>query len=227
LPAIQNINVWIAFGGGLLSFLSPCVLPLVPAYLVSLGAITTPKQDNRKEKSRLFAPSLAFVGGFSAVFILMGLSLGVLGTFLVQNRLIFTRLGGIVILLFGLSQLGIFKLSFFQRSWAPPLNPSNKKGVVKLFLMGLIFSIGWSPCVGPILAGILFLAMGAGNYQQAVLYLIAYSAGLALPFLLITFFVDRLLNKLNSLHQNFWLWLGRLNGVLLIILGLLLIGGRF
>ncbi len=227
MPAMQNVNVWIAFGGGLLSFLSPCVLPLVPAYLVSLGAVTAPGEDNRKGKFRLFAPSLAFVGGFSAIFILMGLSLGMLGTFLVQNQLIFTRLGGLVILLFGLSQLGIFKLSFFQRSWALPLSPSRTKGVVKLFLMGIIFSIGWSPCVGPILAGILFLAMGASNYQQAVLYLIAYSAGLALPFLLITFFVDRLLIRLRSLRQDFWLWLGRLNGALLIILGVLLISGRF
>ncbi len=226
MPGIHDVNALIAFGGGLVSFFSPCVLPLIPAYLGSLGAVTYPGQRNQAGRLKPVWLSLAFVAGFSAVFILMGLSLGMVGTFLVQHRLIFSRLGGVAILLFGLSQLGVIKLSFFQRSWAPGLNLSASKGAAKLFLMGVIFSLGWSPCVGPILAGILFLAIGAGNYQQAVFYLIAYSAGLALPFLLISIFVDSLLVKLHSVY-GYWPWLGRLNGALLIVLGAILIGGRF
>ncbi len=224
MTGIHDLSALIAFGGGLVSFFSPCVLPLIPAYLGSLGTLTCLDQKNRAERFKSVWLSLAFIAGFSAVFILLGLSIGIVGKFLIRHRLLFSRLGGIIIFLFGLSQLGIIRFSLFQRSWAPGLNLSAFRGAAKLFLMGIIFSLGWSPCVGPILAGILFLAIGAGNYQQAAIYMIAYSAGLALPFLLISIFYNSLLSRFRSAY-GFWPWLGRLNGILLLVLGVTLISG--
>ena len=226
MPGIHDLNLFIAFGGGLLSFFSPCVLPLVPAFLGSLGTAASPEPETPGIRFKFIWLTLFFIAGFSTVFILMGLSLGIIGTILIRYRLVFSRLGGAVIIIFGLSQLGLIKFSFLQRSWSPGVGFSSFKGVARLFLMGFIFSLGWSPCVGPILAGILFLAAGAGNYQQAVLYLIAYSAGLAIPFLLISIFIDQLLIKLRSLYST-GPWLGRINGALLIAVGAVLISGKF
>lgn len=229
MPGIHDLNLFIAFGGGLLSFFSPCVLPLVPAFLSSLGTAASPEPETPGTRFKLVWLTLFFIAGFSTVFILMGLSLGVMGTFLIRYRLAFSRLGGAVIVIFGLSQLGLINFSFLQRSWAPGVSFTSSRGAARLFLMGLIFSLGWSPCVGPILAGILFLAAGAGSYQRAVFYLIAYSGGLALPFLLISIFVDRLLVKLRSIYSA-GPWPGRIsriNGALLIAVGAVLISGKF
>jgi len=226
-----ELNIAIAFTGGLVSFFSPCILPLVPAFFASLvGQIHSlehkQNQSSFLPRRKLLALTLAFILGFSLVFILMGLSLGFVGSFFLLHRILLTRFGGAIVMALGLQQLGLFKLPFLQRSLTFKPKVEATKNFAGLFLLGIIFSLGWSPCVGPILAGILLMGMGAGDPYTAALYLFAYSMGMALPFLVISFFLDSFLERRRELMGYLPLF-SRISAVLLIFLGIILISGLF
>ncbi|PIP61660.1 cytochrome C biogenesis protein [Candidatus Roizmanbacteria bacterium CG22_combo_CG10-13_8_21_14_all_38_20] len=220
-----------SFFAGLLTFLAPCTLPLVPAYL---GFISGVDQDALKNpetakaaRRKIFLNGLAFIVGFSLVFITFGILAGFAGTALAPYRIWLARIGGVLVILFGLFMLGFFKLPFFQSdkripipSWLTLGKPSSS-----LFIGGT-FALGWTPCVGPILGSILLLAGTSGTALTGGVMLTVFSVGLAIPFLLIalafskaTAYIDRISKYLKAISI--------IGGVFLILLGLLLTTDNF
>jgi cytochrome c-type biogenesis protein len=181
----SNIGIWLAFIAGVASFLSPCVFSLVPAYISYLGGRSAASAQGREGENRwlTLAHALAFVLGFSTIFILLGLGISLLGGALVGIMPYLTRIGGLVVIIFGLHMIGIFRIRWLEYDLRPQSTPDRSLGFVSSFLMGIFFSAGWSPCVGPILGAILTLSFTGGSILQGVTLLAAYSIGLAIPFL--------------------------------------------
>lgn len=185
----HDISLLAAFVAGVLSLSSPCVLPLVPIYLAHLaGASTGP--GGSTSRVRVFSHAIAYVLGFSAVFVLLGIALGAAGamlgtaSFVAGNRFWLVRLGGTVLVLLGLQQLGIVRWPFLSREHRLTAGQLPAGRVTSSFVVGMTFGAGWSPCVGPVLGAILTMASSQGSPQRAALLLTVYSAGLGVPFLL-------------------------------------------
>ncbi|MBM3152901.1 MAG: cytochrome c biogenesis protein CcdA [Chloroflexi bacterium] len=179
----NDLTYGLAFLAGLASFLSPCVLSLVPAYLGYLGGRAAGGETAGGNRWVTFSHGAAFVLGFSVVFILFGISISALGSLLYDIRLWLARLGGLVVVIFGLHMIGVFRIPFLEYDIRVHQAPDRKLGYLSSFLMGIIFSAGWSPCVGPALTLITTIALTGGSIPYGILLLAAYSAGLALPFL--------------------------------------------
>jgi len=178
----KNVSFILAFTSGLLSFLSPCVLPLFPAYISYLTGSTIAELNSGKARLSALYKAIGFVIGFSIVFIIMGISASFLGKFLNENIDIFRRIGGILIIVFGIHMTGIFKIKllYFEKSAISFVG--NKRNIGSVF-MGMAFALGWTPCIGPILASILIYAGSMETIAQGVLLLSVYSLGLAIPFI--------------------------------------------
>jgi cytochrome c-type biogenesis protein len=213
----------VAFAAGLLSFLSPCVLPLVPSYVGFLTGMTLPEVTGRRRVALIHA--LLFVGGFSLVFILLGASATALGRALNYYQVWLQRIGGALIILFGLVCLGVFNLSPLsqERRFHLERKPVGYLGSV---LVGMAFAAGWTPCIGPVLGAILGLAATSADVSRGMLLLAVYSAGLALPFLLAAVAVDSFLDWFQR-FRRFLPWVMRISGAMLIVVGMLLITGEF
>lgn len=181
---LGNISVGLAVLAGMASFLSPCVLSLVPAYVGYLGGISTGSELTANRRVLTVAHGLAFVLGFSTVFILLGLGASALGSVLFDARGWLTRIGGVVVIIFGLHLIGVFRIRFLEYDVRVQNMPDRRWGFASSAMMGVFFSAGWSPCVGPVLGAILTLALNGGSLSQGALMLSAYSLGLAIPFLL-------------------------------------------
>ena len=225
-----DLNILVAFSAGLLSFFSPCVLPLLPAYLGALGALVFGAVRKEggigPERNRIMTLAMAFIGGFSVIFIAMGLAAGLIGMILLEQRELIYRLGGIVVIGLALVQLGILRFSFMQRSWRFAGFAPAGGGFFSAFVMGIVFSAGWSPCVGPVLGSILLLALAAPTVAQAAYYLLAYTLGMAAPFFLAALFLEKFMLKRGKLQPYLPLF-ACLSGVLLLLLGILLVSGYF
>ncbi|MEZ4505455.1 MAG: cytochrome c biogenesis CcdA family protein [Thermomicrobiales bacterium] len=184
----SNVSILAAFVAGVLSITSPCVLPLIPLYLGHIAgvSVTGPSID----RQLVFRNAIAFVAGFSVVFIAMGVALGAAGSLVstaevvARNRYWLVRIGGALLLLLGLQQLGLIELPFLGRDRRIQHFTESTGSVTSSFVIGATFGAGWSPCVGPILGAILTMAAGQGDTVRAAWLLVAYSAGLAVPFLL-------------------------------------------
>ncbi|HEV2084644.1 MAG TPA: cytochrome c biogenesis protein CcdA [Gemmatimonadales bacterium] len=213
----------VAFAAGLLSFLSPCVLPLVPSYIGFLTGMTLPEVTGRRQVALTHA--LLFVGGFSLVFILLGASATALGRALNYYQVWLQRLGGALIVLFGLLCLGVFnpRLLSQERRLHLERKPVGYLGSV---LVGMAFAAGWTPCIGPVLGAILGLAATSTDVSRGMLLLAVYSAGLALPFLIAAVAVDSFLDWFQRFRQ-FLPWVMRISGVMLVFVGILLLTGEF
>ena len=185
----QELSLLIVFAAGLLSFLSPCVLPLIPGYIAFVSGLSvndmTERESTDKKLTSAMLSSVLFVTGFSAVFVLLGASATWLGGLLVQRLPLLVNIAGVLIIIFGLQQIGFFKFGFMQATKQIDL-PAEKLGPLKAPLLGAAFGFGWTPCVGPILAAILTYAATMDTVGKGVILLIVYSAGLAIPFLLTT-----------------------------------------
>lgn len=213
----------VAFLGGLLSFLSPCVLPLVPSYLGFLTGMTLEEMEDRRHWAVWHA--LLFVAGFTLVFIGLGAGATALGATLKFHKLTLARVGGVVIILFGIYATGLVHFGFMERERKVHLD-RKPMGFLGSMLVGMAFAFGWTPCLGPILAGILALAGVGGDLSRGMFLLGAYSLGLAIPFLVAAFAVDRFREWFQRFRR--WLpWVQRASGILLIIVGLLLVTGEF
>lgn len=220
-----------AFIAGLLTFLAPCTLPLVPAYLgfisgVDQDALTDPTTA-RAARRKIFLNGVAFILGFTIVFIVFGTLAGLVGQELVPYRIWLARIGGVLVILFGLFMLGVFKLPFFQSekripipSWLTLGKPSSS-----LFIGGT-FALGWTPCVGPILGSILLLAGTSGTALEGALLLSVFSLGLAVPFLLIALGYSNATKYIDA-TSRYLKGVSIVGGLFLIILGLLLATGNF
>ncbi len=208
----------IAFFAGILSFLSPCVLPLVPSYLAYVGGGSASRLTTIRN-------SLLFVLGFSIIFILLGASASFLGSLVLGYRGLLIQLGGVLVVVFGLMLLGLFKLPFLYRTVKAEYK-GNSSTAVGATLMGMSFAIGWTPCVGPVLGAILTLASASGNVNQGSMLLGIYAAGLAIPFLLASFGLGAF-NRFSTRFRRFLPWVERVSGGILVLAGMLMLSGYY
>jgi cytochrome c-type biogenesis protein len=217
-----EVSLIAALTAGLLSFFSPCILPLIPTYLsYLLGDYANSK---KKEKNlSLIIRATSFILGFTVIFVLLGLSATFLGKFLIQNQNLLTTIGGVIIIIFGLHLTGIFEINYFYREKKFEL-PNYLKGNLKAFVMGIVLAFGWTPCIGPILSSILIAASSRANLAEGGILLFFYAIGLAVPFFLTAVFMDYLLPKFKALNKYLPL-VNKVTGVLLIIFGLMMLTG--
>jgi cytochrome c-type biogenesis protein len=216
----------LAFVAGLASFLSPCVLSLVPAYISYLGGRAAGGEAAGKNRWITLAHGFTFVLGFSAVFILFNIIAAALGVVLYDFRTWIARIGGLVVILFGLHMIGVYRIRLLEYDLRVHTQTDNRLGYLSSFLMGVFFSAGWSPCVGPTLGLIMTFAINTGNILQGTLLGSAYSAGLAIPFLLAAVginWVTVLLRRYARVMRITEIVMG----VLMIIVGLMLVFGVF
>ncbi len=225
---IANVTAGLAFLAGLVSFLSPCVFALVPAYVGYLSGRSLAMAGGGEQTNRwiTFSHGLAFVIGFSFVFVLLGVAAATLGGLLFSVREWLTKLGGIIIVVFGLHMLGIIHIPFLEYDLRPQNTPDRNRGYFSSALMGVFFSAGWSPCVGPVLGAILTLALNGGSPATGAVLLSAYSAGLAIPFLIASLGVDWVTNILRN-HGRVMQVASRVMGVVLVVVGVMLFMGTF
>ncbi len=227
----EQVNFEIGLGGafiaGLLSFVSPCVLPLVPPYLFYLAGISIEEFDasssNPRASRRIFFSAVAFVLGFSVVFISLGASASLLGRFVQDYYYWLSKAAGILIILMGLHFLGIFKIALLYRHAQIDVvrKPAGMPGA---FVMGLAFAFGWTPCVGPVLATILVGASAQDTVGESVKLLGAYSAGIGLPFLLAALFVGPFMKFMNRFRRHLDK-VEKIIGALLVLTGILFLTG--
>ena len=224
----MEMSIVTAFLAGIISFVSPCVLPLVPGYLsfisgVSLDDIKTQKKGGVLKKVTL--NTLFFVAGFSLVFIAFGATATTIGQFLGQHKTIISRIAGIMVIVFGLHFMGVFRIKWllYEKRFQ---TQGSKAGFLSSFLIGLAFAFGWTPCIGPILAGILTIAAAQETVGQGILLLAVYSAGLGIPFLLTGLAFNTFITLSGKLKQHFRV-IETIGGVLLVMVGILLVTNSF
>jgi cytochrome c-type biogenesis protein len=220
----SNLGLSIAFLGGLASFLSPCVFALVPAYVGYLSGRSVGSQENNRLAT--LAHGVAFVLGFSTVFIILGLGASAIGSLLFDLRPYMTKIGGVVVVIFGLHMTGLIRIPFLQYDVRRQEAPDKRWGYLSSALLGVFFSAGWSPCVGPILGTILTLSLNSGSLAQGFWLLMAYSIGLAIPFLIAAAEIG-LVTSFIKKYGNVVRYMEIIMGVIMIVIGVLLFLGRF
>ena len=218
-----TLGLFVAFAAGLLSFLSPCVLPLVPSYIGFLTGMSLPEMSGRRRVALLHA--LLFILGFSLVFVLLGASATALGRALNYYQLWLQRIGGVLIIAFGLVCLGVIKVGFLNQERRVQVE-QRPVGYVGSALVGMAFGAGWTPCIGPVLGAILSLAATSQDLSRGMLLLAVYSAGLAVPFLAAAVALDSFLEWFQR-FRRYLPWVMRVSGVLLIFVGVLMVTGEF
>ena len=221
-----NITLGLAFLAGLASFLSPCVFTLVPAYVGYLGGRAAGMDASANNRFITFTHGLAFVLGFSTIFILFGVAASAIGGFLVSAQDTITRVGGILVIIFGLHMMGVLRVPILDYDTRVQQAPDRRFGYLSSALMGIFFSAGWSPCVGPVLGAILTFALNGGSVSTGVALLSAYSAGLAIPFLLAALGIGWITVVLKKYSQVMH-YVEVAMGVLLVVVGYLLNSGTF
>ncbi|WP_224814994.1 cytochrome c biogenesis CcdA family protein [Hasllibacter sp. MH4015] len=217
----------VALAAGVLSFLSPCVLPIVPPYLAYMGGITMNEIRDEAQQARRKAilPALFFVLGLSTVFIFLGFTASILGQFFLQNQVLLARISGAVVIVFGLHFLGIIRIPLLDRE--ARLDAGDKGGsTLGAYVLGLAFAFGWTPCIGPQLGAILSIAATEASVQKGTALLAVYAVGLGLPFLLAAAFIDQAQGLMARMKRHMKL-IERIMGVLLIAVGTALMTGAF
>jgi cytochrome c-type biogenesis protein len=219
----SSFGIVIAFTAGLLSFLSPCVLPLIPSYVTFITGLSL--EDVQKSRRAALVHSLLFVLGFTLIFLAFGATATALGQLLLYQRAWITRIGGLLIIVFGLYMLGVFNISLFSRERR--VHIANKPvGYLGTLFVGVAFGAGWTPCIGPILGSILTYAASSADLARGLWLLLAYSLGLAVPFLLAAVAVERFLDFFGRMKRQMN-WITRTSGVLMIVVGILMITNYF
>lgn len=210
----------IAILAGLVSFASPCVVPLVPGYLGYVSGMAGADVAAKRSRPRLVLGVLLFIAGFSAVFVLLGIGVSALGAQFQPQLDVISRILGVVVILMGLAFMGAMPFLQAERR----LHVSPKAGLAGAPLLGVAFGLGWAPCIGPTLAAVLTLSLTEGSQGRGVILAIAYCLGLGLPFLALAFWIERSKSVLGWLRKH-RLGLMRLGGAMLIVLGILLVTG--
>ncbi|MBY0247131.1 MAG: sulfite exporter TauE/SafE family protein [Nitrospiraceae bacterium] len=222
--AIPQISLIAAFSAGLLSFVSPCVLPLVPSYISYITGLSveqlTDASERVKFKKAIVLNSLLFIAGFSSVFIAFGASASLLGQVLITYQDHIRRFGGVLIVVFGLYLLGILNLNFLKVEHRFQFR-SRPAGYLGSFLIGVAFAAGWTPCVGPVLGSILLYASTTDSLVSGVVLLTSYSLGLGLPLFLTALGVDRFLAYFKQARAYLW-GVSTVSGVLLVVVGVMI-----
>lgn len=229
MEATQHLSVALAFGAGILSFVSPCVLPLFPAYLSFITGISSADLHQagtiRRQRYRIMGHALCFISGFSLIFIALGVSFSVLSSFLRTHLDLLQRLGGMFIIFFGLVLIGVFRVPLLMRTVSFQVHRSPA-GYLGAFLVGVSFAAGWTPCIGPILGSILLVASTTAEVHRGVVLLSAYSLGLALPFFLSALAVPVFFQAFGR-FARYLRGVEVAGGVILVLVGGLLFTGYF
>ena len=242
---MENVSLFGAFIAGVLSFISPCVLPLIPGYLsfisgVSLeemrgmqpvaagaggGTMTVVTGVSSAAKRQVIVTSLFFILGFSLVFVSLGASATYLGQFLMERLTIFGKIAGVLLIIFGLHTIGVFKIPFLLNEARVQANtkPASMIGAV---IVGISFAFGWTPCIGPILSAILLVAAQQESVNQGIVLLSIYSLGLAIPFLLTAIAINQFFAAFNKIRRHYHT-IEIVSGLLMIVIGVLIFTNRF
>ncbi|WP_083996035.1 cytochrome c biogenesis CcdA family protein [Desulfosporosinus acididurans] len=218
---MENVSVLFAFTAGMLSFLSPCVFPLIPAYVANLTGSTFGNNKIEVSKRLLLARSFSFILGFSIIFVMMGASASALGQIFSHNRDIIQKISGLLIIIFGLQMAGILKLRFLMMEKRWEAKQTGEKNIWRSVILGMSFGAGWTPCVGLALSSILLLAGSAKTVYSGMMMLFVYSLGLGIPFLAISVIITYSLGFVKKINRSLGL-LSTINGWILIGMGLLL-----
>jgi len=223
----EQVTYFAAFVAGILSFISPCVLPLIPGYISFVSGASLDEMRGggvRSARGRVLATSVAFVLGFSLVFIALGASASAIGQFVFRNQPILGKIAGAVIIIFGLHTMGVFRLRFLEME--KRANAQQKPaGLLGALLVGVAFAFGWTPCIGPILAGILVVAGSRETVTEGVVLLAIYSLGLGIPFLLTSLAIDRFF-LVTAKIRRYYHAIEIASGALLVAIGLLIFTGQ-
>ncbi len=228
---ISRVTIGLAFLAGLASFLSPCVFSLVPAYIGYLGGRAAGQAGAGSENPVsnrwiTFSHGLAFVLGFSIVFIILGVAVSAAGGILYSLRSLLAKIGGVVVIILGLHMIGVLRIPFLEYDVRVHDLPSNKWGYLSSALLGVFFSAGWAPCVGPVLGTILTFAINGGSVALGTKLLSAYSAGLAVPFLAAAFGIGWVTTILRKYSKTMH-YVEIVTGVIMVIMGIMLFAGIF
>jgi cytochrome c-type biogenesis protein len=224
----ENVTLLAAFAAGFLSFISPCVLPLIPGYISFVSGVSLDeiRGDQATSASRLqvFGTSLAFVIGFSIVFVALGASATAVGKFLFARLPILSKIAGVVLIIFGLHTMGVFRLAVLDNE--KRLHSQRKPaGPLGAMLVGVAFAFGWTPCIGPILGGILAIAGSRNSVGQGVLLLAVYSLGLGIPFLITSLAINQFFSAAKRI-RGYYHAIEMTSGALLIAIGALILTGQ-
>ncbi|HJX03809.1 MAG TPA: cytochrome c biogenesis protein CcdA [Dehalococcoidia bacterium] len=222
----QEISFGAAFIAGILSFFSPCVLPLVPAYIANLAGSTAIEPGARSSRIPALLHSICFVIGFSIIFVLLGASVGLLGTVITAHADILRIIAGVLITLMGLFIILAFKIPWFNYEKRIHFSPSRNPGYIRSVLIGMAFALGWTPCVGPVLGAILALAWSSQNVGLGARLLIVYSLGMGIPFILIGLAWGAVMPLWKNINKHLGL-ISIISGILLIIIGILILTNNF
>lgn len=228
LISLDNISYILVFLEGVISFFSPCVIPLIPIYMSYLAGNAKQVDEDGKityKRGRVFNHTIFFVLGISFAFFLLGMAFTALGNFFNKNQLLFTRIGGIIIVILGLHQVGFLDFKFLKKERKIRINPGyGKMNPLAAFIMGFTFSFAWTPCVGPALSSILILASSAKNAFAGNMLVLLYAIGFIIPFLLLGLFTTQVLNFLKS-KQKLLKYTVKTGGIILIIIGIMTFTG--
>jgi cytochrome c-type biogenesis protein len=236
----ENVTLFAAFGAGLLSFISPCVLPLVPGYLsyisglsldemrgtpMAAGGVAVATMPSAVARRQVILSSLAFILGFSLVFVALGAAASAIGQFLLAKQEIFSRIAGAIIIIFGLHTMGVLRIEWLYQEKRVHTN-RKPAGTIGALLVGVAFAFGWTPCIGPILAGILALAGSQDTVGQGVRMLAIYSLGLGVPFFAAALAINRFFGAMSRIRRHYHK-IELVSGALLVAIGALIFTNKF
>jgi cytochrome c-type biogenesis protein len=213
----KSMQYFISFLEGIITFISPCLLPMLPIYVSYFAG-----GEEERSTAKTLKNAIGFVIGFTAIFVLLGALAGTLGSFLKKYQLVVNIVTGLVVVLFGLNFLGLFKLNIFRGGNGPLKN--KKIGFFSALLFGVVFSIGWTPCVGAFLGSALMMASQEGNTLKGIAMLLCYSLGLGIPFVASAVLIDKLRSTFNFIKKHYNV-INTVSGILLILLGILMMTG--
>jgi len=225
----QDVTLLAAFAAGFLSFVSPCVLPLIPGYISFVSGVSVEEMRSESSvatasRSQVFLTSLAFVIGFSLVFIALGASATAIGKFLFTRLPLLSKIAGVLLIIFGLHTMGAFRLAFLEQE--KRVHADRKPaGPLGAMLVGVAFAFGWTPCIGPILGGILAIAGSKNTIGEGVLLLAVYSLGLGIPFLLTSLAINQFFSAAKRIRRHYHA-VEVTSGALLIAIGVLILTGQ-
>jgi cytochrome c-type biogenesis protein len=224
----QNVTLLAAFAAGFLSFVSPCVLPLIPGYISFVSGVSVEEMrgDSAPATSRLqvFLTSLAFVIGFSIVFVLLGASATAIGKFMFAKLPLLSKIAGAILIVFGLHTMGVFRIAFLEAE--KRVHAQRKPaGPLGAMLVGVAFAFGWTPCIGPILGGILAIAGSKNSVGEGITLLAVYSLGLGIPFLLTSLAINQFFGAVKRIRRYYHA-IELASGALLVAIGILIITGQ-
>lgn len=226
MQELGNFPIIASLFAGILTFISPCILPLVPVYITLVTGLSVEQLNEEKHTLSILLSSISFVLGFTTIFVILGLSVTFLGKFFLNNLDTIRYVGGSIIILFALQMLGIFRIPFLykQFSWIDKIKRTSN--YFTIFFIGCAFAISWTPCVDPILASILILASTSGELVKGATLLLVYSLGLGIPFILTAIFINKFIFVFDSLKKHYRL-IEIISAILLILVGVLVLTNNF